>query len=554
MDTIFFWMIAGATMALLGVFLIASERELKTKRRELEELKNKIAEGPAPANGSTAVYPHESETSAELVARNEALVKEVSALSQQLEASESNLAQIKTLREHLNSTEAENSELRADRERLRSELSTVTTKMEFNAPPASDAAGDVQNEARIAELNEQLETSQAKIRDLEGSREQLADAESQHKAFEELQKSLEVSTLQLQNALAAEQEKQKALETVQMQLSGIEQSYQELNETNLRLREENSQLQQQLSQNQQQADRSLVIRQRLEELQSKHADIVEQDRLIQEEMAAMSRSLDIVSEETSHPQALQPIHYDQSFQVTANEPIAMHGEDLVEETSFRRSDTELRSSSNNIGGGEDNETASAPMHHNSVSVPPAIAASTPATSNYATPAMERNKRRFGIFPTAVAVLVVGGALAAGFFGNDSEQKSAASREHAAKLETLAAAKSSNAAHRESGQNSGTPDDKGLSVESRLTKTPEKATTAIAASGKPSPTAWESYEIIQPTRVFSAPREDSQLIANVEPGTLVNVVDSRNGWLEIRSKHGRPPGFIPRASATRIGQN
>ena len=92
---------------------------------------------------------------------------------------------------------------------------------------------------------------------------------SQHKAFEELQRSLEVSTVQLQNALAAEQEKQKALEAVQMQLSGIEQSYQELNETNLRLREENSQLQHQLSQNQQQADRSLVIRQRLEELQSK---------------------------------------------------------------------------------------------------------------------------------------------------------------------------------------------------------------------------------------------------------------------------------------------
>ena len=120
MDTIFFWMIAGATIALLGVFLVASERELKTKRQELEELKNKIAEGPAPddANGSTAVYPHESETSAELVARNEALVQEVSSLSKQLEASESNLEQIKTLREHLNSTEAENSELRADREQL----------------------------------------------------------------------------------------------------------------------------------------------------------------------------------------------------------------------------------------------------------------------------------------------------------------------------------------------------------------------------------------------------------------------------------------------------
>jgi hypothetical protein len=35
---------------------------------------------------------------------------------------------------------------------------------------------------------------------------------------------------------------------------------------------------------------------------------------------------------------------------------------------------------------------------------------------------------------------------------------------------------------------------------------------------------------------------------------VNVVDSRNGWLEIRSKYGRPPGFIPKTAAIRIGQN
>jgi uncharacterized protein YgiM (DUF1202 family) len=92
------------------------------------------------------------------------------------------------------------------------------------------------------------------------------------------------------------------------------------------------------------------------------------------------------------------------------------------------------------------------------------------------------------------------------------------------------------------------------VESRSMKTSEKTTTDIAAAGKPVARAWESYEIVQPTRVFSAPSEHSQLVANVEPGTQVNVVDSRNGWLEIRSKHGRPPGFIQKTAAIRIGQN
>jgi hypothetical protein len=35
---------------------------------------------------------------------------------------------------------------------------------------------------------------------------------------------------------------------------------------------------------------------------------------------------------------------------------------------------------------------------------------------------------------------------------------------------------------------------------------------------------------------------------------VNVVSARDGWLEIRSKNGRPPGFIKSDTAVRVGQN
>jgi hypothetical protein len=45
-----------------------------------------------------------------------------------------------------------------------------------------------------------------------------------------------------------------------------------------------------------------------------------------------------------------------------------------------------------------------------------------------------------------------------------------------------------------------------------------------------------------------------LIASIGPGMKLNVVDSSNGWLEIRSKHGRPPGFIRQEAAIKIGQN
>ena len=136
MDTMFIWIVAGAAIGLLGIFLVASERELKNKRHELEELKHKLADGPAPviSNPSTDVFPQENGASAGLIARNEELLQQVSSLSKKLEASESVLEQLETLRAHLNSKESEITELRWDRERLQAELATAKTPSESNDP------------------------------------------------------------------------------------------------------------------------------------------------------------------------------------------------------------------------------------------------------------------------------------------------------------------------------------------------------------------------------------------------------------------------------------
>lgn len=58
-----------------------------------------------------------------------------------------------------------------------------------------------------------------------------------------------------------------------------------------------------------------------------------------------------------------------------------------------------------------------------------------------------------------------------------------------------------------------------------------------------------YEIIYPTSVYREPRDDAPMIARIEAGTKVNVVDSRGEWLEIRSRQGRPPGFVKKDAAT-----
>ena len=563
MDTMFIWIIAGAAIGLLGIFLVASERELKSKRQELAELKNKLADVPTAGNfnASTDVYPQENGASAELVAKNEELLQKVSSLSKKLEASESKLEQLETLRAHLNSKESEITELRWDRERLNAELTTLRTPLESNDPHPAAAIPNSQSEAEIAALKEQLETSQAKIRDLESAPAQPADAESSQRAFEELQRSLEVSTSQLQNALAAEQEKNKALEASQMRFMAMELRYQELGETNFQLREENAQHQQKLiNQNQLQVERLVILRQRLEELRSKQAEVSEQDRLIQEEIVSMSQLLDLAPESTQQPASTNAIHYDRHniLELTGEESADIAHGDIVERTPFGAPASEVRVLHNDSFD-KTNGISAEPPHHHSTSLTAAIIAGTPVTSELSRSGLKKKKRRFGIFPAAMGVLVVGGVLAVSFLGKDSEQDPSATPNPSGV--STAANMESQPKPAETQSKDGDSIDKPIRVapaiplappvDSRIAKVSEKGTTG---SVKPSSASWESYEIIQPTRVFSAPRADSQLIANIEPGTQVNVVDSRDGWLEIRSKHGRPPGFIQKTAAIRIGRN
>jgi hypothetical protein len=91
--------------------------------------------------------------------------------------------------------------------------------------------------------------------------------------------------------------------------------------------------------------------------------------------------------------------------------------------------------------------------------------------------------------------------------------------------------------------------------------PPEATTvarvpepAPKSQNKTAPRVRGVFKTISPTQVFSEPSEYSDLIANLALGTKVNVVDSRDGWLEIRSKHGRPPGFIRQEATVRMGSN
>jgi hypothetical protein len=563
MDTILIWLIAGAAISLLGIFLVASERELKNKRRELEELKHQLTDtsDPGISNASAAAFSQEQGASAELMARNKDLLEEVSSLSKKLEGSESRLEQLETLRAHLNSKESEITELRWERERLQSELAALKAPSASTEPPTDEAMQNSQKDAEIADLKEQLQVSQAKIRDLESAEIQPAATESSNKAVEELQKSLEVSTMQLQNTLAAEQEKQKALEAIQLQLAEMQQRHHELSATNLRLQEENSQHQQKLTiQNQLQVERLVIFRQRLDQLRLKQAEVVELDSLLQEEMRSMSQLLEGIPETIHQLESSSPTRDNSDNDLEFNGTDtgnAVHAE-IVDATPFKAPAAELHTRYND-GSVKTNGISAQSEHNHPTNLTTAIAATQ--RTNELSSSEPKKKKRFGIFYAVIGVLVAGGGLAVGFLSNDSEQKTSAPQP---KVEAGFVPSSVATADMKSRPTPAAPEHRdsrsvdrtasAIPDDSRIAKSADKATTAVLSSGKPSSMAWESYEVIRPTRVLSAPRADSQHIANIDPGTHVNVVDSRDGWLEIRSKHGRPPGFIRKDAAIRIGSN
>ena len=53
----------------------------------------------------------------------------------------------------------------------------------------------------------------------------------------------------------------------------------------------------------------------------------------------------------------------------------------------------------------------------------------------------------------------------------------------------------------------------------------------------------TYETVRSTPVYEEPANSSRVVAQIGKGTQITVVGSGGGWLEVRSRHGKPPGFI-----------
>jgi hypothetical protein len=64
----------------------------------------------------------------------------------------------------------------------------------------------------------------------------------------------------------------------------------------------------------------------------------------------------------------------------------------------------------------------------------------------------------------------------------------------------------------------------------------------------SPSPERFYQTVRSTSVFEEPSASSRKVGSIANGSRVRVVGSTDDWLEVRSKQGRPPGFIRRDDA------
>src|SRR4030095_10136092 len=155
METLYVWLFifAGATMIVLGIFLLASERELRKQRREIDVLRRHHQ--PSQPQG------FEKHLSAELLmTRNKELIEKISSLSSELEESKRMVKDLQSerhqrlsdseLKQQLQASQGTIKELEAEQQRLagvnfenqqlREQIATLQNQLQTSEIQLSESA------------------------------------------------------------------------------------------------------------------------------------------------------------------------------------------------------------------------------------------------------------------------------------------------------------------------------------------------------------------------------------------------------------------------------
>jgi hypothetical protein len=516
MESMFLWIVlfSGAAVLLLSVFLVASEKELKKKHGEINDLLTRLdgartASAPAGSEGGG----NGAEVTG-LRAKNQELKQEMALLQDDLEAAHraieefradpaadgATLGQIDQLRRA-------NSQLDAQVEELRGQLQASPAQLvNASAPDSGASERQTQMENMLIDLKQQLEKSQAQVRQLESSPTPV-DASAIEASYQEESQRLQARIAELEKDLSAGAEITLQLDTLQQRLRASEQVERELRDSLQRREDEIPLWQERIAASDEIKQRLLALQPVYDQLVAKQSSLIDHQRAYHGELKSFAQFL-----AASHDGTIAaPTFFDlQSEQETAATAAVLH----------------MAAS----GNGSD-------IHH-------------AATASVRTDAVNEElapqaKRGLGIFHALIA-LVACSAMAALFWSQSGEQPVI----HAAKPLVLAGPEKK-AAPTPVQQKRATASEAVASATpvGKANETP--AAQPVKTKIQPAAAAG-TYEVTRSTRVFAAPTEFAQQLGEIEPGLKVNVVNARDGWLEIHSKHGRPPGYIRGDTVARVG--
>ncbi|HEU4342350.1 MAG TPA: hypothetical protein VFU31_12335 [Candidatus Binatia bacterium] len=294
MESTFIWMLvfAGAAIALLGTFLVASERELKLKRREVASLAAKLSSNEEESGSATEGPGADTSDAAELLATNSELVEQISALRANLETSRSRIEELEADRDQIDDARLENRNLRAESQQLHETIAELQRKLQGNEIKLSQQREIGGNESRlqaeVAVLRQTLETTQARLREVAGAQERLAEAESRAAILAMDQENLNAQLTELKKELAEAHEKIRELTAAHERLSEMERLHQEMRDNNHRLQEEMSRLQERIAESEANRRRLETLRQSFDDLKARQAALAEVNVKFQADLAAFA--------------------------------------------------------------------------------------------------------------------------------------------------------------------------------------------------------------------------------------------------------------------------
>jgi chromosome segregation ATPase len=509
---VFILVSAGVLMALMGVFLIASEKELKSKRREVETLLAKLEDAlkgnvTGPASAPTQ---DNSPQLAELRAANQDLQSQIAGLSGKLELSRRAIAELEATQQNNAGDQDQTRELRAANEQLKMELNELRSRLRDSearaavtvaAHPDAGQQQLAQAQSEIAGLRQKLDDSQAKIRGLETAQQNavnVAALEAQH--LDERQR-LQARIAEMDKEVSTVREKLRELDTLRVRCAESEQAQQSLRDEIRRHDEEIPRWQARIAEAEAHREQLSALQKPYSELLSKQVSMLEKQRELQEDLEAFARLM------AAPTDAVQTM------------------------TSF---------------------ASSIPSQAAAQTAAPA---EEPKQATAAAQPEPKRARRFGIFPVVILLLAAGG-LGTWYVGFDSSESTMPTVTASTQSQNSSpAAQRQRETHLQPESSAVTP---GAASAPSMVKEPVRPavknnseSASVSPPVKRTPRVGGTYQITRASRVYARPTEFSQSIGDIEPGVKVSVVDSRDGWLEIHSKHGRPPGFIRSDVAARV---